>query len=81
MKVITGLLPLAVMLPMVSQVLLMVQTPLPREPAFRPVTGNFTLQSATNVSGPYTDLQGPIVVGPYTTNPNSATQQFFRLRQ
>jgi hypothetical protein len=43
--------------------------------------GNFILQSATNVSGPYTDLQGPIVVGPYTTNPNSATQQFFRLRQ
>ncbi|MGD0258723.1 MAG: family 16 glycosylhydrolase [Verrucomicrobiota bacterium] len=42
--------------------------------------GNFILQSATNVSGPYADLPGPIVVGPYT-NTMSATQQFFRLRQ
>jgi autotransporter-associated beta strand protein len=42
--------------------------------------GNFILQSATNVSGPYTDMPGPVVVGPYT-NSTSATQQYFRLRQ
>jgi hypothetical protein len=42
--------------------------------------GNFILQNATNVSGPYADLPGPIVVGPYT-NTTSATRQFFRLRQ
>jgi autotransporter-associated beta strand protein len=42
--------------------------------------GNFILQSATNVSGPYTDVLGPIVTGPYT-NAAGSTQQFFRLRQ
>ena len=42
--------------------------------------GNFILQSATNVSGPYTDVLGPVVTGPYT-NRTSSTQQFFRLRQ
>jgi hypothetical protein len=42
--------------------------------------GNFILQSATNVSGPYTDVLGPVVTGPYT-NTAGATQQFFRLRQ
>jgi len=42
--------------------------------------GNFILQSATNVSGPYADLLGPILVGPYTNSINS-TCQFFRLRQ
>jgi hypothetical protein len=42
--------------------------------------GNFILQSANNVSGPYTDVLGPVVTGPYT-NTISSTQQFFRLRQ
>jgi len=42
--------------------------------------GNFILQSATNVSGPYTDVLGPVVTGPYT-NTMGSTQQFFRLRQ
>ncbi len=42
--------------------------------------GNFILQSATNVSGPYTDVLGPVVTGPYT-NRMGSTQQFFRLRQ
>jgi autotransporter-associated beta strand protein len=42
--------------------------------------GNFILQSATNVSGPYSDVLGPVVAGPYT-NTTGATQQFFRLRQ
>lgn len=42
--------------------------------------GNFILQSATNVSGPYTDVLGPVVTGPYT-NTAGSTQQFFRLRQ
>ena len=42
--------------------------------------GNFVLQSATNVLGPYTDVLGPIVTGPYT-NASGLTQQFFRLRQ
>ncbi len=42
--------------------------------------GNFILQSATNVLGPYTDVLGPVVTGPYTNMIGSA-QQFFRLRQ
>ena len=42
--------------------------------------GNFILQSATNVSGPYTDVLGPVVTGPYT-NMTGSTEQFFRLRQ
>jgi autotransporter-associated beta strand protein len=42
--------------------------------------GNFILQSATNVSGPYTDVFGPVVAGPYS-NTTGLTQQFFRLRQ
>jgi autotransporter-associated beta strand protein len=42
--------------------------------------GNFILQSATNVSGPYADVLGPVVTGPYT-NTAASTQQFFRLRQ
>jgi len=42
--------------------------------------GNFILQSATNVSGPYTDVLGPVITGPYT-NTTSSTRQFFRLRQ
>jgi hypothetical protein len=42
--------------------------------------GNFILQSATNVSGPYTDVLGPVVIGPYT-NTMGSTEQFFRLRQ
>jgi autotransporter-associated beta strand protein len=42
--------------------------------------GNFILQSATNVSGPYADVLGPVVTGPYT-NTMGSTQQFFRLRQ
>jgi len=42
--------------------------------------GNFILQIATNVSGPYTDVLGPVVNGPYT-NMMGSTEQFFRLRQ
>jgi autotransporter-associated beta strand protein len=42
--------------------------------------GNFILQSATNVSGPYSDVLGPVVTGPYT-NTMGSIQQFFRLRQ
>jgi autotransporter-associated beta strand protein len=42
--------------------------------------GNFILQSATNVLGPYVDVLGPVVTGPYT-NTMGSTQQFFRLRQ
>jgi hypothetical protein len=42
--------------------------------------GNFILQRATNVSGPYIDVLGPVLNGPYT-NTMGPTQQFFRLRQ
>ncbi|HXC36400.1 MAG TPA: glycosyl hydrolase family 79 C-terminal domain-containing protein [Candidatus Acidoferrales bacterium] len=42
--------------------------------------GNFILQSATNVLGPYADVLGPVVIGPYT-NTLGSTEQFFRLRQ
>ena len=42
--------------------------------------GNFLLQSATNVLGPYTDLPGPVLVGPYTSL-ISSNQTYFRLRQ
>jgi autotransporter-associated beta strand protein len=42
--------------------------------------GNFILQSATNVLGPYTDVLGPVVAGPYTNN-IGPSQQFFRLAQ
>lgn len=41
--------------------------------------GVFFLQTATNVSGPFTDLPGPIVFSPYT-NTDSAGSRFFRLR-
>jgi hypothetical protein len=42
--------------------------------------GSFTLQSATNVVGPYADVTGPVLTGPYTT-PMSESQKYFRLRQ
>jgi autotransporter-associated beta strand protein len=42
--------------------------------------GNFPLQSAANVQGPYTDLPGPVLTGPYT-NAISDAQRYFRLRQ
>ncbi|HTB85168.1 MAG TPA: glycoside hydrolase family 16 protein [Candidatus Sulfotelmatobacter sp.] len=41
-------------------------------------SGNFTLQSATNVAGPYVDLPGPVIIGPYT-NAMTGGQQYFRL--
>ena len=41
--------------------------------------GVFFLQSATNVAGPFTDLPGPVVFGPYT-NTDLTGPQFFRLR-
>ena len=41
--------------------------------------GVFFLQSATNVSGPFTDLPGPVVFSPYT-NTDSSGPRFFRLR-
>jgi hypothetical protein len=40
----------------------------------------FTLQSATNVVGPYTDVPGPVLTGPYTTTMNES-EKYFRLRQ
>jgi regulation of enolase protein 1 (concanavalin A-like superfamily) len=42
-------------------------------------SGAFVLQSATNVTGPYSDLQG--ATSPFTNNNSSLPQQFFRLRQ
>jgi hypothetical protein len=39
----------------------------------------FTLQSATNVVGPYSDVAG--ATSPYTNNVTVRPQQFFRLRQ
>jgi len=42
-------------------------------------SGSFTLQSSTNVAGPYTDVPGPVIAGPYT-NALTGGQQFFRLR-
>jgi hypothetical protein len=42
--------------------------------------GSFTLQSATNVVGPYADVTGPVLTGPYTT-PMGESQKYFRLRQ
>jgi hypothetical protein len=39
----------------------------------------FTLQTATNVAGGYTDLTG--ATSPYTNMLSTASQQFFRLRQ
>ncbi len=44
---------------------------------------NFPLQSATDVSGPYTDVvsvSGPVIAGPYYPDVGSS-QMFFRLRQ
>lgn len=41
--------------------------------------GVFFLQSATNVNGPFTDMPGPVVFGPYTNNDPIASR-FFRLR-
>lgn len=41
--------------------------------------GVFFLQSATNVSGPFTDLPGPVVFAPYA-NSDSSGPRFFRLR-
>ena len=40
-------------------------------------TGAYTLQSSTNVAGPYSDVSG---TSPHTNDINSAAQQFFRLR-
>ena len=42
--------------------------------------GSFTLQSATNVLGPFSDLPGPVSHGPYT-NAMGAQNAYFRLRQ
>jgi hypothetical protein len=39
----------------------------------------WSLQSATNVLGPYSDVQG--ATSPYTVDTTLAPQQFFRLRQ
>ena len=38
------------------------------------------LQGATNVLGPYTNLPGPVLTGPYT-NSITGNQQYFRLAQ
>jgi hypothetical protein len=43
-------------------------------------SGNFLLQGATNVLGPYTNLPGPVLTGPYT-NSITGNQQYFRLAQ
>ncbi len=42
-------------------------------------TGQFVLQSAATVAGPYTNVTGS-AYGPYTTNVTTGTPQFFRLR-
>ncbi|MDB6110159.1 MAG: hypothetical protein JWR69_1909 [Pedosphaera sp.] len=42
-------------------------------------SGTFTLQSSANVTGPYTDVPGPVTTGPFTTTV-SGTAKFFRLR-
>jgi hypothetical protein len=41
---------------------------------------SFTLQSATDVAGPYVDVPGPVIAGPYT-NTMADTQRFFRIRK
>jgi hypothetical protein len=41
---------------------------------------NFTLQSATNAAGPYTDVSGPVTNGPFT-NTTGTSRVFFRLRE
>ena len=41
-------------------------------------TGSSTLQSATNVAGPYLDVPG--ATSPYTNDTGAQPQQFFRLR-
>ncbi len=41
-------------------------------------TGQFILQSSTNVSGPYSDLSG--ITSPYATKIASEARRFFRLR-
>lgn len=41
-------------------------------------SGTFTLQSATNVTGPYMDV--PSATSPHTNSTTSPAQQFFRLR-
>jgi len=44
-------------------------------------SGSFLLQSATNVLGPYTNVErGPVLTGPYT-NAISGSQLYFRLGQ
>jgi hypothetical protein len=42
--------------------------------------GLYTLQSATNVTGPYQDVAGPVTSGPYTNSTSSGESKFFRLR-
>ncbi len=41
-------------------------------------SGNYILQSASNVSGPFEDISGAI--SPFTNNQGVLPQQFFRLR-
>ena len=41
--------------------------------------GVFILQSATSIEGPYVDLPGPVIRGPFT-NSDFSGQKFFRLR-
>lgn len=41
---------------------------------------SFTLQRAGSVTGPWSDVIGPVLTGPYT-NVINGNQQFFRLRQ
>jgi hypothetical protein len=44
----------------------------------------FTLESATDVSGPYLPVKGPlgtVTTGPYPVSTTSGTQMYFRLRQ
>jgi hypothetical protein len=41
--------------------------------------GTHTLQGATNVLGPFTPVDGPVTVGPYT-NPPTGDGKFYRLQ-
>jgi hypothetical protein len=43
---------------------------------------SFTLQTATSLRGPWTDVPGPVLTGPYTnTIPPGTLSRFFRVRQ
>jgi hypothetical protein len=42
--------------------------------------GGFSLQSATSPTGPWADVPGPVVIGPFTTATSNAAQ-YYRLHR